>query len=212
LWTGANRQWHTQRKLDAIVGDLDSVHAETLDYYGSSGSQTKIVRYEDQDSTDFDKATRYVCVENPGINIIVFGGLGGRVDQGLSTLHHLFSIHLHQRDVVGPMYLLSDESFSFVLTPGCHEIQVREEEDERRSGDIFDKYVGIVPLRATSIITTQGLEWDITDWRTTFGEIITTSNHVLPQTSTVIVKTTNYVLFTIALKSPQTGKRQETTS
>jgi thiamine pyrophosphokinase len=69
--------------------------------------------------------------------------------------------------------------------------------------DVFGKYVGIIPIREPSKITTKGLEWDVQDWETEFGGQISTSNHVVPETQVVEVRTTKDVLFTIALKQLQ---------
>lgn len=88
-----------------------------------------------------------------------------------------------------------------------HRIHVREEEEGGGGGDagdgdkdvLFDKYVGIIPVKEPSVITTRGLEWDVTDWATEFGGRMSTSNHVLPGTKVVEVATAKDVLFTIAL-------------
>ena len=85
---------------------------------------------------------------------------------------------------------------TFMLKAGKHHIVVRDGGD-----DLFEKYVGILPLKEPSRITTVGLEWDVEDWPTEFGGQMSTSNHVLPDTRVVEVATTRDVLFTIALKS-----------
>ena len=93
------------------------------------------------------------------------------------------------------MFLLSGESLTFLLKKGMHRIHVRNGREE-----VFGKYVGIIPVKEPSIISTKGLEWDVTDWKTEFGGLISTSNHVLPETEVVEIKTATDVLFTIALK------------
>jgi thiamine pyrophosphokinase len=65
---------------------------------------------------------------------------------------------------------------------------------------MFGKHVGILPVKEPSRITTNGLEWDIIDWETQFGGQLSTSNHVLPETQVVEVKTTTDVIFTIAIR------------
>lgn len=136
------------------------------------------------------------------------GGLGGRVDQGLSQLHHLYLFQTSSTYADGRMYLVSGDSLSFVLKGGQrHLIRVREPgiRDARRrrlSGDPFAKYVGIVPVGGPAVISTKGLEWDVRDWPTAFGARMSTSNHVLPDTEVVEVQTDEDVLFTIALKQP----------
>jgi thiamine pyrophosphokinase len=96
----------------------------------------------------------------------------------------------------GQFYLFSAESVTFLLKPGMHRVHVRGGGLE----EVFDKHVGIIPIGGPSFITTEGLEWDVTDWETKFGGQVSTSNHVLPDTEVVTVKTTGDVFFTIALK------------
>lgn len=84
---------------------------------------------------------------------------------------------------------------TFLLKAGIHHIQVREDGEH----DAFGKHVGIIPLKEPSIISTSGLEWDVTDWQTEIGGQLSTSNHVLPDTQVVQIKTDKDVLFTIAL-------------
>jgi thiamine pyrophosphokinase len=59
--------------------------------------------------------------------------------------------------------------------------------------------VGLIPLKEPSHITTKGLEWDVTDWKTQIGGNLSTSNHVSPDVKCVEVHTTSDILFTIAL-------------
>lgn len=186
--------------LRVIIGDLDSVTDEARNYFESlPASKTEVIHDPDQYSTDFGKAVYYVRAQQPPpIDIVAIGGLGGRVDQGLSQLHHLYLFQQHPRYDEGRMYLFSGESLTFLLKAGGHQIRVREVGQE----DLFAKYVGIVPVKEPSRITTQGLEWDVTDWETEFGGQMSTSNHVLPETQVVEVHTTKDVLFTIALRRP----------
>jgi thiamine pyrophosphokinase len=78
--------------IDAIVGDLDSVSLDTLRYYGTSRTREipTVVHDPDQYSTDFQKSVCYIRYKWPVRDIAVWGGLGGRVDQAMSQLHHLF--------------------------------------------------------------------------------------------------------------------------
>ncbi|KAI1637885.1 thiamine pyrophosphokinase [Biscogniauxia mediterranea] len=193
--------------LDTIIGDLDSLSIDTRHFFITHFPQCRIIQDPDQDSSDFTKAVRHVRREFPEQDIVCMGGLGGRVDQGLSQLHHLymFQTSLTYRD--GRMYLVSGESLTFLLKGGhvCHRIRVRDPDADfstshRLTGDPFAKYVGIIPIGGPSFITTRGLEWDVENWETEFGGQMSTSNHVLPQTEVVEVETTNDVLFTIAFK------------
>lgn len=133
------------------------------------------------------------------LDIVAIGGLGGRVDQGLSQLHHLYLFQAEPRYARGRMYLFSGESMTFLLKPGTHRIRVRDNQASSKE-DVFGKHVGILPIGRPSRITTRGLEWDVQNWETQFGGRVSTSNHVLPETQVVEVQTTEEVLFTIALR------------
>lgn len=129
------------------------------------------------------------------------GSLGGRVDQGLSQLHHLYLFQTDPEYLEGRLFLVSGESLTFLLKTGKHLIHVRERDDSgEMKQDVFAKYAGIVPIKEPSVITLKGFEWDVTDWETEFGGMMSTSNHVLPETEVLEVETTRDVLFTIALK------------
>ncbi|KAL5614658.1 hypothetical protein BROUX41_004756 [Berkeleyomyces rouxiae] len=183
--------------LNFIVGDMDSISDQALQYFTiQTPRPAQVVRQPDQgsNSTDFGKAIRFIrdVDMNALPDVIAVGGCGGRVDQGVAQLHHLYMFH----NPLSRIFLLSDESLTFLLPAGKHEICVRDGDAE-----VFAKWVGILPMNGVAHITTKGLEWDVTDWETSFPGAMSTSNHVLPETTSVHVETDNGVLFTIALKS-----------
>lgn len=185
-----------QDNLNTIIGDLDSLRDDVRHYFESTPSPAKIIHDPDQYSTDFTKAVGYIRDTHAGpVDIVAIGGLGGRVDQGLSQLHHLYLFQKEPGYGRGRVYLVSEESITFLLKSGTHRIRVRDGGEE-----IFGKYVGILPIREPSRISTRGLEWDVEDWQTEFGGQVSTSNHVLPETGVVEVVTTKDVLFTIAVR------------
>lgn len=154
----------------------------------------------DQFSTDFGKAINHIRRTHPdGIDIVALGGIGGRVDQGLSQMHHLYIFQPDSDYLTGRLYLLSGASLTFLLKAGKHHIQVKEDGED----EVFGKHVGIIPLREPSVISTKGLEWDVSNWETQIGGQLSTSNHVLPETRVVEVETTKDVVFTIALSLPE---------
>ncbi|KAI8313784.1 Thiamine pyrophosphokinase 3 [Colletotrichum sp. SAR11_59] len=180
--------------LDAIIGDLDSLDPVAKDFYTNLEKPAQIVHMPDQISTDFGKSIRWIRSQHRNVDIVALGGLGGRVDQGLSQVHQLYLSQPGPGYDEGKMYLVSGQSLTFLLKPGIHSIKVREGGE-----DVFGKHVGIIPIGGTSYITTEGLEWDVVDWETKFGGHMSTSNHVLPETKVVKIGTTETVLFTIAL-------------
>ena len=126
------------------------------------------------------------------LDIAIFGGLGGRADQAFSQLHHLY-VSAHEGPTVskGDLYLITPESIVFLLEEGLNKIQTPLDTG------FFKENVGIIPVAKPSVITTRGLEWDVTDWPTEFGVQISTSNHI--KSDIIEVETTERVLFTLEL-------------
>ncbi len=185
-----------QERLDGVIGVLDSLQDHVREYFTATGQPTEVILSSDQDSTDFGKAVDHVRALQPGIDIVAVGGLGGRVDQGLSQLHQL---HLFQpgRDYAGGrMYLVSPENLTFLLKPGSHRIWPRTPPGQPA---LFGRHVGIVPLCGPSVISTNGLEWDVAQWKTRIGGAVSTSNRLLPDTTVIEVDTDTDVLLTLEL-------------
>ncbi|ATY60713.1 thiamine pyrophosphokinase, putative [Cordyceps militaris CM01] len=198
---GANRLYELSSfqgkfsNLQAIIGDLDSLTPIVREFYSSQPQPAQVIHDRDQESSDFGKAIKWIR-DSYKMDIVALGGIGGRVDQGISQLHHLYLFQPGTGYDEGRIFLLSGSSLTFLLKTGRHLIHVREDGEH----DVFAKHVGIVPLREPSHITTRGLEWDVTDWMSQIGGKISTSNHILPGTKHIEIETTKDVLFTIALR------------
>ena len=203
--------------MDAICGDLDSIRPDVRKYFADRG--VKILLDADQYSTDMMKCLNYIREEsrtsnddkgegnrpNSGsqiehLDIAVFGGLGGRADQAFSQLHHLY-VYAHEESTVskGDLYLITPESVVFLLEKGLNKIHTPLD------AGFFRENVGIIPTAKPSVITTRGLEWDVTDWPTEFGTQISTSNHI--KSDIIEIETTERVLFTLELDLPMAGPR-----
>jgi thiamine pyrophosphokinase len=210
---GANRVYDLNKSLTSkediltlseVVGDLDSLLDEARAYWVSK--DIPVIHDSDQYSTDFMKAVdRIRTGQDIPLDIVVLGGLGGRVDQGMSVLHQLYTYQKEPGYPDGRMYLLSTEAITFVLKAGRHKIKAmaRCGEDGARAG--LGRNVGIIPLKEPSVITTEGLEWDVKDWPTEFGGQMSTSNHVKEEW--VTIETTKDVLFTIDLELPAEARQ-----
>jgi thiamine pyrophosphokinase len=182
---GADRLLHYEhttdkskhRLPDAIVGDLDSLSDRAKNHYESQGVQ--VIQDPDQYSTDFTKCLKWVRTavrqrsEEDGqreMDVVVLGGLGGRVDQGFSQIHHLYMAENDAELLRGSIYLLSEQSLSFVLGNDSNLIHLEP--------GYFAENVGILPVLGRAFITTKGLEWDVERWPTEFGGQVSTSNHI----------------------------------
>ncbi|KAJ6107729.1 hypothetical protein N7523_009052 [Penicillium sp. IBT 18751x] len=150
---------------DRIVGDLDSLrplvrqHYEKLgvsvvedpDQYSTdftkclkylNGHVAEIIASPRQQKLDsiakHDNALGDVQAQSaypPTLEIVILGGLGGRVDQAFSQIHHLYMMTQNQRELReasqantdsqidkpaagGNLYLVSEESITFILQEG----------------------------------------------------------------------------------------------
>ncbi|KAL8917998.1 MAG: hypothetical protein Q9172_005589 [Xanthocarpia lactea] len=195
---------------DFICGDLDSINPEVRDYYEKKGS--KVIRDPDQYSSDLTKSLK--CVKThveslelqsntnqpnksptPLTHTVIIGGIGGRFDQGFSQLHHLYKASTETLLPNGQLFLINPQSICFLLEKGMNKINTPV------GPGLFAENVGIIPIGRPAVITTSGLEWDVTDWYTEFGGQMSTSNHI--KSDTIEIETSERVLFTIELDSSQ---------
>jgi thiamine pyrophosphokinase len=167
---------YRHRLPDAIVGDLDSISQPVAEYYRARG--VEVVQDPDQYATDFTKCLKWIRrwslnrsgPEHSVMDIVALGGLGGRVDQGFSQIHHLYMAENEVDLLKGRIYLLSEQSLSFVLANSKNLIHIEP--------GYFEENVGIIPVLGRTFITTKGLEWDVDHWPTEFGGQVSTSNHI----------------------------------
>ncbi|KAL4916531.1 putative thiamine pyrophosphokinase [Aspergillus aurantiobrunneus] len=232
---GANRffEWAKSRGEESvdlpttIIGDLDSIRPEVRSHYTNLG--VNVIQDDDQYSTDFTKSLQYIrehkrdtlpsseTGEYQRLSILILGGLGGRVDQAFSQIHHLYEVNQSesQGNGKGNLYLISEESITFILQPGDNIIHVprtnrlshqhpepnpNPESTKQETEDgkyLLEENVGIIPLLGAARISTSGFEWDVQDWKTEIGGQISTSNHI--RAETVQVQTGVPVLFTLEL-------------
>lgn len=186
---------------------MDSIRPEVEKHYRELGTQ--IIKDPDQYSTDLKKCLKHISeqaisastkgqkishksgtLESHASEVILIGGLGGRADQAFSLLHQLYR-NYEDRLSDYDLYLIIPESIIFLLEKGDNTVYTPI------GAGLLTKYVGIIPIGRPSVISTQGLEWDVKDWHTEFGTQVSTSNHVV--NDMVKVHTTERVLFTIGV-------------
>ncbi|PWY96310.1 thiamine pyrophosphokinase [Aspergillus sclerotioniger CBS 115572] len=226
---------------NVIIGDLDSIRPSVRTHYESHG--VNIIYHRDDYSTDFTKALRYIRAnvddilpptttnhqqqaEEDNLTILILGGLGGRVDQAFSQIHHLYSNSTHTHTTsnsterkTGHLYLISEESITFILHPGKNIIRTprarraapplstdtntasndngEEEKDGKEERYLLEENVGMIPLHGMERITTKGFQWDVEDWETVMGGQLSTSNHI--RAEEVEVQAGGPVLMTLEL-------------
>lgn len=245
-----------------MIGDLDSIKSTTRSHY--ERLRVPVIQDPDQYSTDFTKCLKHLRdwyyhgglngddsasidikdgsgdkYNNRTLEILILGGLGGRVDQAFSQIHHLTTFSMkwsgihtsttiesesapktdandnnngngNNTDLKLNLYLISEESITFILHPGKNIIHTPgtnrplEEEERKKNKNnnnnqeyFLEENVGIIPYLGPTRITTHGFEWDVTHWPTQIGGQISTSNHI--RADVVEVDCEASVLFTLEL-------------
>ena len=181
---GANqllRRFGTELVPDAIVGDLDSLEAETKTTWENMG--VRVEQVSCQNSTDLDKCFRYMkdhgVVE--GVTLVV-GTLGAqRLDQLMAVINTCFCM--------GNVVILGEECLTLIFKAGVNCVRFPQWlVDENRCG--------LIPMFCpVHAVSTTGLKWELRDEPTRFGFLVSSSNEVVSQTLTV--QTTQPLLFAL---------------
>jgi len=236
---------------DAIVGDLDSIRPDVRDWFCERGAS--IIEDGDQYSTDLYKSVREaykragelaVSASTDSIDhdVVIFGSLAGRVDQGIGVLHELYRESRRwfsaqpplvgaedgRKNSISPassekkngdssvlesenwvqrrrIWLVTESGLSICLPPGKSRL-VNLHKELANGTRVFAKYIGLLPTFGPVTITTNGLEWDVTDWPMEMGGQVSSSNHM--QENIVDVESSGWCLVTFAL-NPEFAEQPE---
>lgn len=138
---------------DAIIGDLDSL--TDVDLWRARLGQ-RLIRVEEQNSTDLEKCLR--MVEAPFF--VAVGFVAGRVDHLLAALHA----------IIGDPRL--------VIMIGEEDIQISAGTDFSMQAQSGDR-ISFFPMRRVRAISGQGLHWPLDGLKLEAGGKIATSNEAL---------------------------------
>ncbi|KAI8054027.1 thiamine pyrophosphokinase [Syncephalis plumigaleata] len=181
---------------DYICGDMDSAKSSVLEWFSHQGS--KIEKIDDQDTTDFQKCIATLAKWEEQFNrehhtnhqpmpIIAIGGLSGRFDQSMHSIHVLYQALEQQRSI----YLVADESAVFLLDRGNHRIYV----DPTLEGPTC----GLLPIGHNKIhVSTSGLRWNLVNAETSFGRLLSTSNAL--DDTIININTSDPIIWTVELR------------
>ncbi|HLV37648.1 MAG TPA: thiamine diphosphokinase [Spirillospora sp.] len=147
-------------KLDAVIGDMDSLTEDELEVQQAQGA--KILRYPpEKNETDLELALLWAA-EQGADWMRVFGAMGGRLDQTLANIYLLALPPLRQRDV----RLVSRAQQAWLLYPGEHRIEGAE-------GDT----ISLIPMNGDAQgVETENLYYPLRNEALTFGPARGVSN------------------------------------
>ncbi|KAG6917006.1 hypothetical protein DXG01_004271 [Tephrocybe rancida] len=177
---------------DVIKGDLDSIREDVRSYYASLG--VPVVHDEDQDSTDLMKCVGAIqekeCRElGAKYDIVLLGGLSGRLDQTIHTLSYLHKLRKTRERV----FAVTDDNVGWVLDVGEHVIEIDH--------DLLGQTCGLLPVGIDeTILTTSGLRWNLDNCPSSFDGMVSTSNHLVPEEKEVRIKTSRPIWWTAELR------------
>ncbi|KAK4057997.1 thiamine pyrophosphokinase [Microbotryomycetes sp. JL221] len=188
---------------DVIKGDFDSLQPDVRRYYEDRG--VTIIHDEDQFSTDLGKCVSHIVElerdSQTQYQLIIVGGLSGRLDQTVHTLHALMQLE-QERDLT---WAVGEESIACVLGKGDHKLAV--------SLNRFGKTCGILPLGQQAYVTTSGLEWDLGPtsymFPTSLASGVSTSNHLVQEN--IAISTDVPIVFTAEVRTPQMSNEHGST-
>ena len=151
-----------------IIGDFDKVTKSTLDHFQNLG--VKIIKIDDQNSTDLDKGIKY-CLEQNATSINIHNAIGGRMDH---TLYNTRILKKYYHPKVSIKLFHEDEVMQYF--ENCT-IDAR--------GDSKSRFSLLSAPSAT--ITSVGLEYDMQDYKLEYGKSESTCNKLKSSTAKISI-------------------------
>jgi len=121
--------------------------------------------------------------------IIILGGLSGRLDQTVHTLSYLHKLRKDPHRI----FTVTDDSIAWVLDEGEHNIRIDH--------SVLGPTCGLLPVGVGSmVLSTKGLRWNLDNAESSFDGLISTSNQFLPSEDTVWVRISRPICWTAELR------------
>jgi len=158
-------------KPDVVIGDLDSLDPDVQESLREA--ETKIIQYpRRKDFTDLELAIQYA--KEQGVQeIVIFAALGARWDQTIANVLLPAAFHPMRISII-------DGAYEFIFIPAQERVEVCGS-----SGDI----VSLIPLAGDARgITTQNLEYPLSNGSLSFGSTRGISNVLLDDCASITLE------------------------
>lgn len=152
---GANKARKMGLRPSIIIGDLDSIHQETLDYFTP---KCKILKIKGQDDTDVEKCLKYL-IKNDATEVLLLGVTGDRLDHTFCNL----GIVLKYYNIIQTRIIAENS----ILVPISGKVKIKTS-----PGEIISLY----GFDSKTKITATGLRYPLTEESLPFGVRESTSN------------------------------------
>ncbi len=173
---GMNALIHAGIQPDLLVGDFDS-----FDPSSSGSVSCEVVREEDQESTDLEKALRHLPGDEAPDEIVLLGATGGRSDHFLTNL--LVASTLPEGTKVA---LDATDEIIRRATPVCPVSLI----------GMSGHTVSLLPLARCDGVTTKGLRWELADATMGPSVLLGQSNEAVSEDVSVSLRTGNLFVIT----------------
>ncbi|KAJ6633544.1 Thiamine pyrophosphokinase 1 [Pseudolycoriella hygida] len=176
---------------ELLTGDFDSITDETMSHFKQQ-STTKIIHTPSQDHTDFTKALMELSpyIKSDSIDsVVVLQDTSGRIDHIFAHISTLVKARQFIPNV--NIYVISQDSISWLLNAGDHVIHIPQE--------FVDKHLwcSFVPIDGKCCVTTSGFMWNLDNQFVQFGGICSTSNTY--SSNVVTLRSDGYLYWSMGL-------------
>ena len=168
--------------LDAIIGDMDSLDAQTREYY--ERLKTSILIFPDQESNDLEKASKFLIESGFTDNLVILGLHGKRTDHALTNL----SVLIRFRNYFTELKSIDAYHIHYLLNEKYPQLTV----DGKKGSSI-----SLLPMPSASGIVTKGLFFALTNAEMKFGEREGLSN-IISEDSAVVRISSGSLLVSVA--------------
>lgn len=169
--SGMDFFYRTHRLPDVIVGDMDSVSKEAIDYFQSYPQIHWETLNPVKDDTDTEFSIRY-AIAHGAEEIIILGATGTRLDHVLANIS-LLGIGIENGI---PVKLVDSHNRIRMID---HSISIQKEEQ-------FGKYVSLIPCsRSVTGVTLKGMKYPLTDYDLKSFSSLGISNEILEETAEI---------------------------